>query len=102
VLRILHENSKKRKLCAQFVPLSLTCEQCEQRVASCKDLLEMVRRNKNFLSKIIMGDETCSAYDEVQNELEKIRQGKKLRFQKSHIKTMFIIIIFFFPTRSCA
>jgi histone-lysine N-methyltransferase SETMAR len=41
VLRILKEGLGKRKLCARFVPHSLTPEQREDRVTSCKDIIAM-------------------------------------------------------------
>jgi hypothetical protein len=41
VLRILKEDSEKRKLCARFVPHSLTPEQREDRVMSCQDIIAM-------------------------------------------------------------
>jgi hypothetical protein len=57
VLQILKEDLGKRKLCACFVPHSLTPQQREDRVTSCQDI-------KNFFNKIITGDETrCFAYD---------------------------------------
>jgi hypothetical protein len=58
VLRILTEDLGKRKLCARFVPQSLTTEQREDRVTSCQDIIAMVDADKNFLNKIIMGVET--------------------------------------------
>jgi hypothetical protein len=54
----------KRKLCARFVPLSLTPEQREDQVTSCQDIIAMADADKNFLNKIITGYETwCFAYD---------------------------------------
>jgi len=38
VLRILKEDLGKRKLCARFVPHSLTSEQRKDRVTSCQDM----------------------------------------------------------------
>jgi hypothetical protein len=64
LLRILKEDLGKRKLCARFVPQSLTPEQREDRVTSCQDIITMADVDKNCLNKIIMGDETwCFAYD---------------------------------------
>jgi len=39
VLRILKEDLRRRKLCARFVPRSLTPEQREDRVTSCQDII---------------------------------------------------------------
>jgi hypothetical protein len=64
VLRILKEDFGKRKLCARFVPHSLTHAQREDRVTSCQDIIAMADEDKNFLNKIITEDETwCFAYD---------------------------------------
>jgi len=41
VLRILKEDLGKRKLCARFVPHSVTPEQREDRVTSCQDIIAM-------------------------------------------------------------
>jgi len=49
VLRILKEALGKRKLCARFVPRSLTTEQREDRVTSCQDIIAMAEEDKkNF------------------------------------------------------
>jgi hypothetical protein len=63
-LQILKENLGKRKLCARFVPHSLTPEQREDRVASCQNIIAMADAGKNLFNKIIMGGETwCFACD---------------------------------------
>jgi len=58
VLRILKEDLRKRKLCARFVPHSLTPEQREDRVTSCQDIIAKFDADKNFFNKIITGDGT--------------------------------------------
>jgi histone-lysine N-methyltransferase SETMAR len=64
VLRILKADFGKRKLCARFLPHSLTPEQREDRVTSCQDIIAMADADKIFFNKIISGDETwCFAYD---------------------------------------
>ena len=64
VLWILKEDLGKRRLCARFVPCSLTPEQTEDRVTFCQDIIAMAYADKNFFNKIILGDETwCFAYD---------------------------------------
>jgi hypothetical protein len=64
VLQILKKDSGKRKLCERFVPRSMTPEQREDRVTSCQEIIAMADADKNFLHKIITGDETwCFAYD---------------------------------------
>jgi len=52
ILRILKEDLRRRKLCAHFVPYSLTPEQREDRVTSCQDIIAMADADKTFLNKI--------------------------------------------------
>jgi hypothetical protein len=64
VLWILKEDLGKRKLCARLIPHSLTLQQRENRVTSCRDIIAVANANKIFFNKIITGDETWSfAYD---------------------------------------
>jgi len=48
VLQILKEDLGKRKLCACFVPHSLTPEKKEDRVTYCQDIIMMANADKNF------------------------------------------------------
>jgi len=48
VLRILKEDLGKRKLCACFVPHSLTPEQRKDRVTSCQDIIAMANADNSF------------------------------------------------------
>jgi len=96
VLRILKEDLGKRKLCARFVPHSFTHEQREDRFTSCQDIIAMADADKNCLTKF-MGDETwCFAYDPERGRQssewfgETSPRPKKLKFQRSRIKTMLI------------
>jgi hypothetical protein len=60
----MKEDLGKRKLCARFVPHSLTPQQREDRVTFCPNIIAMVDADKISFNKIIMGDETwCFAYD---------------------------------------
>jgi hypothetical protein len=95
VLWILKEDLGKRKLCARFVPHSSTPEQREDRVTSCQDIIVMTDADKNFLNKIIMGDETWCFADVPKTKQQSSDwvgqtspQLKKLKFQRSHIKTI--------------
>jgi len=64
VLQILKEDLGKRKLCARFVPHSLTPEEREYQVTACQDIIMMADADKKIFNKIIMGDETwCFACD---------------------------------------
>ena len=53
VLRIMKEDLGKRKLCARFVPHSLTPEQREDRVTSCQDIIAMADVDKHFFNKLL-------------------------------------------------
>jgi len=55
VLRILKGDLEKRKLCARFVPHSLTPEQREDRVTSCEDIIVMAEEDKLFCNKNYCG-----------------------------------------------
>jgi len=48
VLRFLKEDLGKRKLCARFIPHSLTPEQREYQVTSCQDIIAMVDKDNFF------------------------------------------------------
>ena len=97
VLRILKGDLGKRKLCSRFVPHSLTFKQREDRVTSRQDIIVMADAD-NFFNKIIKGDETlCSTSDpETKRQSsecfgETSPRPKKLKFQRSCIKTMLTI-----------
>jgi hypothetical protein len=88
VLQILKEDLGKRKLCAPFVPHSLTTEQREYRVTSGQDIIAMADEDRNFFNTIIMGDETwnfaCDPETEQQSSEwvgETSPWPKKLKFQ---------------------
>ena len=96
---ILKEYLGKRNLCARFVPYSLTPEQREDRVASCQDIIAMANADKKLFYEITTGDENwCFAYDpetKLQScewDGETSARPKKLKFQRSCIKNMLIII----------
>jgi hypothetical protein len=98
VLRIMTEDLGKRNLYARFVPHPLTPEQREDRVTSCQDIIAMAGyRQKNFNKIITVVETWCFAYDP---ETKRQSSGwvgetspwpKKLKFQRSHIKTILII-----------
>jgi [histone H3]-lysine36 N-dimethyltransferase SETMAR len=94
---ILHEDLKKRKVCAKFVPHSLTDEQKSSRIAHCTDIISTARNDVNFLKSIVTGDETwCFQYDpktkrqSAEWKTKNSPQAKKLRKVPSKIKTMLI------------
>lgn len=99
VRRIVTEDLGKRKICARFVPHALTTEQKQERVVYCQDLL-LMGQDELFWEIIITGDETwCFAYDPAtkRQSAEWVGQNspkpKKLRFQKSRVKTMLIVFL---------
>lgn len=94
---ILTKDLGKRKVCARFVPHQLNKDQEIARVEYCKDIIETAENDQSFLDSIITGDETwCFKYDPKtkRQSAEWKSKGdpkpKKLRFQKSRIKTMLI------------
>jgi hypothetical protein len=98
VLPILKEDLGKRKLCARFVPQSLTPEQREDRVTSFQDIIVMADEDTHFFNKIITRDETwCFAFDPETKRRNSewvgkaSPQPKKRKFQRSRIKAMLII-----------
>jgi len=99
VLWILKEDLGKRKLCARFVPHSLTPEQREDRVTSRQDIIAMADTDKLF-NKIIKGDETWCFTDDPERERQSSKwtgetypRPKKLKFQRSRMKNMLIILL---------
>jgi histone-lysine N-methyltransferase SETMAR len=58
IRQILHEDLRKRKICAKFVPHSLTDEQKQRRLTSCQDFIQSCQDNPSFLDCIVTGDES--------------------------------------------
>jgi hypothetical protein len=83
VLRILKEDLRKRKLCAGFVPRSLTHEQREDRVTSCQDIIAMTAAANNFFNKVLLQTRsgvlpmTPKQSDRVLNELARHPLGRR-------------------------
>jgi len=55
VLLILKEDLGKRKLCARFVPYSLTLKQREDRDTCYQDIIAMANADKNFFKQYYYG-----------------------------------------------
>ncbi|GFT10985.1 histone-lysine N-methyltransferase SETMAR [Nephila pilipes] len=98
VFTIMTEDLKKKKLCARFVPHTLTTEQKEHRIASSEDLIAAADEDPNFLKTIVTGDESwCLEYDPEtkRQSLEWTSPGKgrpmKVRASKSKTKTMLLV-----------
>ncbi|GFT07732.1 histone-lysine N-methyltransferase SETMAR [Nephila pilipes] len=103
VFTIMTEDLKKKKLCARFVPHTLTTEQKEHRIASSEDLIDAADEDPNFLKTIVTGDESwCLEYDPEtkRQSSEWTIPGKgrpmKVRALKSKTKTMMLV---FFDSR---
>jgi hypothetical protein len=86
---------KKKKVCACFVPRSLTPDQKHQRAASSVEFIEMIDDNRNVLKRIVTGDESwCFMYDpeiKCQNVTwlsPRKPKAQKVRMQKLLVKTM--------------
>ena len=63
VHRILNEDLKLRKVCAQFVPHSLNDDQKHARVLHAQDIILTANNDPKFLKTIVAGDEAwCFQY----------------------------------------
>lgn len=98
VHRILVDDLGKRKVCARFVPHSLTEDQKAARVEHCADMKTSADNDPTFLQNIITADETwCFQYEPKTKRQSAEWIGsdeskpKKLRYQKSKVKTMLIV-----------
>jgi len=98
VRKIVIEDLRKRMICSRFVPHSLTPEQKDRRTAACRDLIATADSDPDFFKKIVTGDEAwCFAYypntkrQSAAWVAETSPRPKKLRFQKSRVKTMLLM-----------
>ncbi|GFW33200.1 FLJ37770-like protein [Trichonephila clavipes] len=84
---LLHENLGKTKVCAKFVPHTLSPEQKAMRIAHAKDILSATVNDSNFLKFIVTGVETwCFQHDPERKR--KVRNGS----QKIHLPVPFWIV----------
>ena len=104
VRKIVIEDLRKGKICSRFVPHSLTPEQKDRRIAACRYLIATADSDPDFFKKTVTGDETwCFAYEPSTKRQSPARVGetsprpKKLRFQKSRVKTMLVIFFNIIP-----
>jgi hypothetical protein len=96
--RILTEDLNMRRISAKLVPRLLTEEEKQRRVLVCQELLDEVRNDQNFLSRVITGDETwVYCYDpETKQQPSQWKSSssprpKKARQVRSNIKSMLVI-----------
>jgi len=78
---------------------TLTPEQKDRKIAACRDLIATPDSDPDFFKKIVTGDETwCFVKDPTTKRQsaawigETSPRPKKLRFQKSRVKTMLVIL----------
>ncbi|XP_054718503.1 protein GVQW3-like [Uloborus diversus] len=95
---ILTENLGKRKVCARFVPHTLTDDQKHCRVEHCRDMQQAATRDPNFMANIVTGDETwCFKYEPLTKRQSaewkspEYAKPKKVRMEKSRIKTLLTV-----------
>jgi len=97
VRKAVVEDLRKRKICFDLFH-TLTPEQKDLKIAACRDLSATADSDPDFFKKIVTGDKTwCFAYDPTTKRQSAAWVGepsprpKKLRFQKSRVKTMLVI-----------
>jgi hypothetical protein len=66
VHQIFTEDLDRRKVCARFVPHSLSGDEKHVRVERCKDKLRSAQSDTKFTKSIVTGDETrCFQYEQI-------------------------------------
>ncbi|GFT31759.1 histone-lysine N-methyltransferase SETMAR [Nephila pilipes] len=100
VFTIMTEDLKKKKLCARFVPHTLTTEQKEHRIASSENLIAAADEDPNFLKTIVTGDESwCLEYDpetkRQSSEWTSPGKGRPMKVRASKSKTKTMLLVFF-------
>jgi hypothetical protein len=99
IRQILHEDLRKRKTYAKFVPHRLTDERKQRRLASCQDCIQTCQDNPSFLDCTVTGDESWAFQYDPETKRQSMQwtsksssRPKTFRLQKTKIKTM---ILFF-------
>jgi len=97
IRQILVEDLGKRKVASRLVPHASSDDQRHKRVQYAKDIIKIPRRNKNFLNSIVADNETwCFRYapttkrQSAEWKSPASPKGKKVRLQKSKVKTMLV------------
>jgi transposase len=97
IRHILHEDLRKRKIFAKFVPHSLTEEQKQRRLTSCQDFIQTCQDNSSLLDCIVTRYESwIFHYDPETKRISMLWTSKssprlkKFCLKKSEIKTMLI------------
>ncbi|GFX06781.1 FLJ37770-like protein [Trichonephila clavipes] len=81
------EDLDNTKVCARFVPHTLSPEQKEMRSVHCRDIISTAENDPNFLKSIVTGEETwCFQYDpETKRQSESYSSTLYKRREKSSI-----------------
>jgi hypothetical protein len=103
--QILHEDLQKRKICAIFVPHSLTKEKKQRRLTSCQYFIQTCQDNSNFLDYIVIVDESRVFQHDWEMKRQRLQwtsrsspRPEKFRLQNS--KTIAMLVTFFWQ-REC-
>ncbi len=68
--QFLNEHLQMRRICCTWVPHFFMCEQMKWHVEVAKEWVQTVKRDRNFLSKVIMCDKTWIHYFNVKSKCE--------------------------------
>ena len=97
---ILTEQLKMHRIAAKFVPRLMTSDQQAHRVQVCQDLLDHSENDKEFLSKIITGDESWVYGYDVETKVQSSQwtsktspRPKKARQVRSQIKVLLTVFL---------
>ena len=100
VRTILTDNLGMRKVCTKMVPKLLSDDHKEHRVNVCRNILETIDEEPEFLGKVITGDETWVFQYDPETKRQSLQwkspgspRPKKVRMSKSKIKVMLITFL---------
>ena len=97
---MLTEELKMHRVAAKFVPRLMTSDQQAHRVQVCQDLLDHSENDKEFLSKIITGDESWVYGYDMETKVQSSQwtsktspRPKKARQARSKIKVLLTVFL---------
>lgn len=98
VHQIVTQDLMMRKVCAKLVPRVLTAEQKQRRVDVCREMLNELENNPDFLDNVVTGDESWTFQYDPETKAQSSEwhtpespRPKKARMSKSRVKTMLIV-----------
>ncbi|UYV78570.1 hypothetical protein LAZ67_16002032 [Cordylochernes scorpioides] len=98
VHQIIMQYLMMRKVCAKLVHRVLTAEQKQRRVDVCREMLNELENNPDFLDNEVTGDESCTFQYDPETKAQSSEwhtpaspRPKKARMSKSRVKTMLIV-----------